>query len=116
LSGRGLCDELVTRPEESYRLCCVVVCDLETSRMGAPYIYDISCLRVNSLQFYFSFSYTGPKILLYTFLSKMFNCSLSLFVSVPVSDAYVNVLSIVVFFIVNFSFFDMFLFLKIFVA
>jgi len=49
LSGRGLCDELITRPEESYRLCCVVVCDLETSRMGAPYIYDISHLRVNVL-------------------------------------------------------------------
>jgi len=48
LSGRGLCDELITRPEESYRLCCVVVCDLETSRMGAPYI-DISHLRVNIL-------------------------------------------------------------------
>jgi len=48
LSGRGLCDELITRPEESYRLCCVVVCDLETSRMGAPYIYDVSRLRVNS--------------------------------------------------------------------
>jgi len=31
LSGRGLCDELATRPEESYRLWCVVVCDLETS-------------------------------------------------------------------------------------
>jgi hypothetical protein len=46
LSGRGLCDELITRPEESYRLCCVVVCDLETSRMVAPYIYDISRLRV----------------------------------------------------------------------
>jgi len=46
LLGRGLCDELITRPEESYRLCCVVVCDLETSRMGAPYIYDISRLRV----------------------------------------------------------------------
>jgi len=46
LSGRGLCDELITRPEESYRLCCVVVCDLETSRMVAPYIYDISHLRV----------------------------------------------------------------------
>ena len=46
LSGRGLCDELITRPEESYRVCCVVVCDLETSRMGAPYIYDISRLRV----------------------------------------------------------------------
>ena len=39
LSGRGLCDELITRPEESYRLRCFVVCDLETSRMGAPYIY-----------------------------------------------------------------------------
>jgi len=39
LSGRGLCDELITRPEESYRLCCFVVCDLETSRVGAPYIY-----------------------------------------------------------------------------
>jgi hypothetical protein len=31
LSGRCLCDELNTRPEETYRLWCVVVCDLETS-------------------------------------------------------------------------------------
>ena len=30
LSGRGLCDELIIRPEESYRLWCVVVCDLES--------------------------------------------------------------------------------------
>jgi len=29
LSDRGLCDELITRPEESYRLWCVFVCDLE---------------------------------------------------------------------------------------
>jgi len=50
LSGRGLCDELITHPEESYRLCCVVVCDLETSRMSAPYIHDISRLRVNFQQ------------------------------------------------------------------
>ena len=54
LSGRGLCDELITRPEESYRLWCVVVCDLEASRIGAPYIYiyiyiyDISSLRFNT--------------------------------------------------------------------
>ena len=48
LSGRGICDELITRPEESYRLWCVVVCDLETSRIGAPYKYDISSLRVNT--------------------------------------------------------------------
>ena len=37
LSGRGLCDELITRPEESYRLWCVVVCDIETSWMRRPW-------------------------------------------------------------------------------
>ena len=37
LSGRGLCDGPITRPEESYRLCCVVVCDIETSRMMGPW-------------------------------------------------------------------------------
>ena len=31
-SGKGLCDELITRPEGSYRLCCVV-CDLETTKI-----------------------------------------------------------------------------------
>jgi hypothetical protein len=36
---------------------------------------------VNILQFSFLLSYTGPKILLYTFLSKMFICPLSLLVS-----------------------------------
>jgi hypothetical protein len=33
LSGRGLCDGLITRPEESYRLWCVLVCDQVTSGM-----------------------------------------------------------------------------------
>jgi len=37
LSGRGLCDELITRPEESYRLWCVVVCDLEISIKRGPW-------------------------------------------------------------------------------
>ena len=32
LSGRGLCDELITRPEESYRLWCVVLCDLKQQK------------------------------------------------------------------------------------
>jgi len=32
LSGSGLCDGLITRTEESYRLCRVVVCDQETSQ------------------------------------------------------------------------------------
>jgi len=32
LSGRGLCDGFITRPEESYCLWRVVVCDQETSK------------------------------------------------------------------------------------
>jgi hypothetical protein len=56
LSGRGLCDELITRPEESYRLCCVVVCDLETSRMGA----HISSLRVKLVHVSTFDSMTSP--------------------------------------------------------
>jgi hypothetical protein len=37
LSGRGLCDELITLPEESHRVWCVVVCDLETLWMRRPW-------------------------------------------------------------------------------
>jgi hypothetical protein len=37
LSGRGLCDELITHPEESYQLWCVIMCDLETPRMKKPW-------------------------------------------------------------------------------
>ena len=37
LSGIGLCDGLITRPEESYRMWCVVVCDLQTSWMSRPW-------------------------------------------------------------------------------
>jgi hypothetical protein len=32
LSGIGLCDGLITHPEESYQLWHVVVCDQETSQ------------------------------------------------------------------------------------
>jgi hypothetical protein len=32
LSGKGLCDGLITHPEESYRLWRVAVCDQETSK------------------------------------------------------------------------------------
>jgi hypothetical protein len=35
LSGRGICDELITLSEESYRLWRFVVCDLETSKKEA---------------------------------------------------------------------------------
>ena len=36
-SGRGLCDDLISRPEESYRPWLVVVCGLETSWMRRPW-------------------------------------------------------------------------------
>jgi len=43
LSGRGLCDELIARPEEPYRLWCVVVCSRKfkneeaMTRVGSQY-------------------------------------------------------------------------------
>jgi len=50
LSGRGLCDELITRPEEPYLLWRVVLCDLETSKeeaksllMGCEYKPIMGC-------------------------------------------------------------------------
>jgi len=63
LSGRGLCDELITRPEGSYRLCCVVVCDLETSKIGAPYIYIYMTLVASGL--IYSLCYTVTNISTY---------------------------------------------------
>jgi len=38
LLGRGLCVGVVTRPVESYRMWCVVLCDLETSRMRRQWL------------------------------------------------------------------------------
>jgi hypothetical protein len=37
LSGGGLCDGLITRPEVSYRLWRVVVCDREASTIRRPW-------------------------------------------------------------------------------
>ena len=45
LSGGGLCDGLITRPEESYRLWCVDECDLETSRMWRSWPTGDCCAR-----------------------------------------------------------------------
>jgi len=53
LSGRSFCDELLTRPEESYRLWCVVVCDLETSWMMRTWPrLDRSAIRCSRLTSY----------------------------------------------------------------
>jgi len=51
LSGRGLCDELITRPEESYRLWCVAVFDLGTPRIRRPWpALGRSATRKNKLR------------------------------------------------------------------
>jgi len=36
LSGRGICDKLITRLEEAYRLWRVLLCDLEHGELGGP--------------------------------------------------------------------------------
>jgi hypothetical protein len=39
----GLCDELITLSEESYRVCvCLILCDLEKSTLRCPMI-DLGC-------------------------------------------------------------------------
>ena len=50
LSGRGLCDQLITPPEESYRLWCVVVCDLENLKNEEAMARDwaASAIKKNS--------------------------------------------------------------------
>jgi hypothetical protein len=67
LSGKVLRDGLITRPEESHRLCCVVACDLETLKMTRAWLA-------------FGRSATGKQfkfdVLLhreYIFVSKVFN-------------------------------------------
>jgi hypothetical protein len=57
LSGRGLCDKLITRPEESYRLWPVVICDHKTSRARRPWpaIGPQSHANNNNIRLYFYF-------------------------------------------------------------
>ena len=49
LLGRGLCDKLTTRPEESYRLWCVPVCGLETSSMGSQTSIVIELKKIGDI-------------------------------------------------------------------
>jgi len=52
LSDRGVCDELITRPEESYLLQCVVVCDLETSWKRRPWPTRGCCAKTKQTKFH----------------------------------------------------------------
>jgi len=55
LSGRGFCDGLITRPEESYRLWCVAVCDLEPSWMRRPWPTGGCCAKIRKYKSLLSF-------------------------------------------------------------
>jgi hypothetical protein len=53
LSGRGLCDDLFTRPVESCRMWCVVLSDLETSSMRRPLCaLGCSAIKKNTCSIY----------------------------------------------------------------
>jgi hypothetical protein len=70
LSGRGLCDELINCPEESYRLWYVVVYDLETLKMRKPW----SALGRSAIKKKFVLSQTQQCFIInYEFL-KIINC------------------------------------------
>ena len=51
LASRGLCNELITRPEESYSLWCVVECDIETSWMSRSLPAERWCVKNKLLLF-----------------------------------------------------------------
>jgi len=63
LSGIVLCDGLITRPEESYRLYCVVVCDLETSWMRRPWpTWGLSRRKQTDIPYWFLANRTDRSI------------------------------------------------------
>jgi len=68
LSGRGICDELITRPEESYQMWCIVVRDLETSGMRRPWPTGVFFARKNKQPNFFFYSVTQSQLLTNTLL------------------------------------------------
>jgi hypothetical protein len=50
--GRGLCDGPITRPEESCRLWCVIVCDVETAGMRRSWPALGCCARGKKIYIY----------------------------------------------------------------
>jgi hypothetical protein len=69
LSGRGLWDDQITRPEESYRLWCVVVCDLETSRMRRPWAALGRSLTAKKKLYIYIYIYIYILTIFYIFVS-----------------------------------------------
>jgi hypothetical protein len=75
---KGLCifRALLAHPQVALHKWHLVYC-VRVMSFGCTRIEGEASILVQ--QFYFSLTYTGPRILLYAFLSKMFNCFLSPF-------------------------------------
>jgi len=77
MSGRGLCDELITRPEDSYQLRCIVVCDLETSLMRGPWP-TAGCCAQNKHKTVIQFARAVSFLIITALDSRCVSCQLSL--------------------------------------
>ena len=56
LSSRDLCYGSIPRPEETYRLRCVIVCNIETSSMRRPWHALGCCARQKQRTFHIQLS------------------------------------------------------------
>ena len=83
LSGRGLCDGPITRPEESYRLWCVVVCDLEKPQEWGGHSPRLGCKRhKKNGGCYISGQISGLYISIYMYYARLKSFILSYFLPV----------------------------------
>jgi hypothetical protein len=71
LSGRGLGDGPIPRPEESYRLWCVFQCDHEAPRTGLAMTRNGSQEATKNYKFVHHFRYTPPVYTGYDFDPRM---------------------------------------------
>jgi len=69
LSGRGLCDKLITRPEESYRPWCVVVCELR-NLVNEEALTHWGDLAAKTNKYYVTNGYRGANTEIYLFLTS----------------------------------------------
>ena len=71
LSGRGLCDGLIIRPEESYRVWCVVVRDLETLKIKRAWHAGGRSATGRQLKFYVLSYIEYIYIYIYIFVTRI---------------------------------------------
>ena len=76
LPGRGFCDGLITRPEESYRLWCVVVCDLEKPQEWGGHSPRLGCKRHKKKNCWYLVKHSDQQSVCYTQGHNDNNCNI----------------------------------------